>query len=105
MALERIVLIDGRFELLNRPDRIDVFDIRNLKKDKAGDVSPIAQIPLTTPANDRDAGKMALAWLRDEDYLTQSEYYHFLDILLATQPADNVTDLKNSLLRKMHSSI
>jgi hypothetical protein len=84
--MENIVLIDGRFELLNRPDRIDVFDIRNLKKDRNGSVIPISVISLEQPINDRDAGKLALEKIRDEGHITQSEYFQFLDIFLAAQP-------------------
>jgi hypothetical protein len=80
------VLINGRFELLNSPHRIEIFDMRNLKKDDRGKTIPVAVIPLEGPANDRDAGKMALTWLRRSEYLSESEYLNFSDIFLATHP-------------------
>jgi len=81
-----IVLINGRFELLNSPSRIEVFDMRNLNKDGDGQVIPVAVIPLEGPINERDAGKMALTWLRRSEYLSESEYLNFSDIFLATHP-------------------
>jgi hypothetical protein len=33
-----------------------------------------------------EAGRLALRKLLDSAYLTQSEYYHFLDIFLTAQP-------------------
>jgi hypothetical protein len=82
----KIVLIDGRFELLNRPDRIDVFDIRNLQRDDTGRVRPVVSIPLDKPKTALEAGKLALQEIKDSGYLALSEYYHFLDLFLAVQP-------------------
>jgi hypothetical protein len=88
MEKERIVLIDGRFELLNGRGRIDIFDIQNLRRDKNGNVNPVAFIALDMVVTDLEAGRLALEWLRDSKYLDQSEFFHFLDIFLAGQPAD-----------------
>jgi hypothetical protein len=57
--MQNIVPINGRFELLNSPDRIDLFDVRNLKKDSDGRVIPLAVIPLDVPLTDRETGKRA----------------------------------------------
>lgn len=86
MKNQNVVLINGRFELLNSPHRIEVFDVRNLKKDGDGKVIPAAVIPLERPISERDAGKMALTWLRRSEYLSESEYLNFADIFLATHP-------------------
>jgi hypothetical protein len=80
-----IVLVDGRFELLNRPDRIDVFDIRNLQKGADGKVRPIAVIALSKPESDREAGKTALQNLLEGSYITKGEYLQFLEAFLSTQ--------------------
>jgi hypothetical protein len=93
----KIILINGRFELLNRPDRVDIFDIRNLKRDDAGRVNPVAAIPLEGPKSCLEAGKLALRKLRDSDYITQSEYYHFLDVFLAVQPEAESAALRDQL--------
>jgi hypothetical protein len=95
----KIVLIDGRFELLNRPDRIDIFDIRNLKRDESGRVNPVVSIPLDKPKTALDAGKLALQTIRDNHYLSISEYYHFLDVLLAAQPEAESKIIKEDLQR------
>ena len=86
MKNQNIVLINGRFELLNSPHRIEVFDMRNLKKDSDGNLIPAAVIPLEAPITERNAGKMALTWLRRSEYLSESEYLNFADIFLATHP-------------------
>ena len=83
---QKIVLINGRFELLNSPHRIEIFDMRNLKKDATGKLISAAVIPLEAPISERDAGKVALTWLRRSEYLTESEYLNFSDIFLATHP-------------------
>src|SRR5688572_27032341 len=80
---EKVILIHSRFALLNGPDRIEVYDIRNPKRASDGSVRPIAVIPLEAPIDDRDAGKRALAWLRRAEYLTLSEHLHYADIFLA----------------------
>jgi hypothetical protein len=46
---EKVVLIDGRFELLNSPEGIEVYDIRNLDRGGDGSVTPVAVIPLEAP--------------------------------------------------------
>jgi hypothetical protein len=89
--MQTVVLIDGRFELLNSPDCVDVYDVRVLKKDGDGRVIPVHAIPLENPVNDREAGKLALSRLLDSGYLTQSEYFHFADIFLAAQPVSSGT--------------
>ena len=101
--MERIVLIDGRFELLNRPERLDVFDIRNLQRDSNGCVNPIVTIPLNNPITDLEAGKLALAWLRESKYLEQSEYFQFLEIFLASQPNDEAAAIKEALRNELRS--
>ena len=45
-----------------------------------------AVIPLEAPKTDRDAGKLALEWLRRAEYLTLSEHLHYADIFLAQHP-------------------
>lgn len=86
--MQNIVLINGRFELLNSPDRIDLFDIKNMKKHGEGQVIPVAVIPLDTPLTEREAGKRALSWLVDSGYLTRSEFFQFKEIFLTAQPLD-----------------
>jgi hypothetical protein len=93
----KVVLIDGRFELLNRPDRVDIFDIRNLQRDESGRVNPVVVIPLDKRISPLEAGKRALKALRDSEYLMQSEYFHFLDIFLTAQPEIESTTLKDDL--------
>jgi hypothetical protein len=90
----KVVLINGRFELLNRPDRVDIFDIRNLQRDDDGRVHPIIAVPLNSPKTPLEAGKLSLRKLLDGGYLTQSEYYHFLDMFLAAQPEAESMALK-----------
>jgi hypothetical protein len=97
MENQRIVLIDGRFELLNGPDRIEIFDIRNPQRDQDGEVNPVAAVSLDKPVTDREAGKLALLRLRVSNYLEQSEYFKFLDIFLAAQSLDEAAVLKESL--------
>lgn len=80
-----IVLINGRFEFINNPDKLEMFDIRNLKKDEQGRVIPVQVVSLDSPKDPKEAGKILLAALRDAEYLTRSEYLHFLDIFLAAQ--------------------
>jgi hypothetical protein len=58
--MQNVVLINGRFELLNSPDQIEVFDVRNLKKDADGRVIPLAVIKLDESLTDREAGRRAL---------------------------------------------
>ena len=88
MENERIVLINSRFELLNRPDRVDIYDIKNLKKDQSGRVNPVGFITLEVLATDLEAGRLALEWLRNSKYINQTEFFQFRDIFLAGQPAD-----------------
>jgi MarR-like DNA-binding transcriptional regulator SgrR of sgrS sRNA len=43
--MQTIVLINGRFEPLNSPDRIEVFDVRNLARGDDGRVIPLFHVP------------------------------------------------------------
>lgn len=88
----RVVLIDGRFEFINNPDKLELFDIRSLKKDEDGRPMPVHVVKLDAPKDAREAGKIALAALRDADYLTRSEYFHFLDVFLAAQSVPKPLD-------------
>jgi hypothetical protein len=88
MENQNIVLINGRFEFLTHPDKLEIFDMWNLEKDGARRVIPIHTVTLNARVKDKEAGKLALAALRDSKYITQSEYFSFLDIFLAAQTAD-----------------
>src|SRR5262249_27264792 len=88
---EKVALIDGRFELLNSPERIEVYDIRNLDRGGDGSVTPVAVI-LEAPITDRNAGKMALAWLRKAEYLTVSEHLRNADIFVAQCPVQEKSE-------------
>jgi len=94
----KVVLINGRFELLNRPDRVDIFDIRNLQRDETGRVNPVIVIPLDSPKSHLEAGKIALKKLQETKYLTLSEYYHFLDIFLTAQPETESKALRDEMI-------
>lgn len=83
-SMQKIVLINGRFELLNSEDKVEVYDIRNLKKNNEGKVMPVEVVPVGSPLTDKDAGKLALTKLHEKNYISLSEYLTFLDIFLAS---------------------
>jgi hypothetical protein len=49
MKTKSLVLIDGSYEVVNSPDRLVVFDIRNPRKDEKGSPVPVEIIPLRGP--------------------------------------------------------
>lgn len=97
-----VVLIDGRFEVLNRPDRIDIYDITNLQKGEDGRVRPVGVVPLAQPRTHLEAGRIALYWLRDTKYLENYECLRYLEIFLANQPADAAATARESLHNENH---
>jgi hypothetical protein len=82
--MQRVVLINSRFELLNSPERIDIFDMKDLRRDRKGQVNPILVIHLKEPQTDRDAGKLALRRLLESEKISLGEYLTHMDIFLAT---------------------
>ena len=80
--MRKLVLIDGRFELLNGPDRIAVFDV---KKDGNGE-DPVVLIGADAPKTDRDAGTLALETLANAGFLTPDEYSQYVNKYLASHP-------------------
>jgi hypothetical protein len=80
---QRVVLIDGRFELLNCPDRIEVYDSREGRNSES---QPVETIPLKGPVSDREAGRLALTWLLAYLHLSQSEYLNYLNLFLSDHP-------------------
>jgi hypothetical protein len=99
-GMERHVLIDGRFEALNHPDRIEVFDIRNPRRDEQGHAMPVRIIPTDMPQTGRAAGMTALAALRDDGIITPGEYLHYADVFLMTRSASDVTGPSPHLINR-----
>ncbi|HTK84007.1 MAG TPA: hypothetical protein VL625_02880 [Patescibacteria group bacterium] len=94
--MQKVVLINGRFELLNGSVQIEIFDIKNLKRDDDGRVNSVASIKLAEAVSDLDAGRLALFFLRDSKYIDQTEYFYFLETFLANQPGDQAAADKQS---------
>lgn len=80
--MKRCVLIDKRFEVINYPDGIEVFDLRHPCKDENGQDVPVKVIPSDAPKINRVAVTTALAAMRDDGSITASEYYIYAEAFL-----------------------
>lgn len=83
-SMQKIVLINGRFELLNSDDKVEVYDVRNINKNDEGKAIPVEVVQVGSPLTDKNAGKLALTKLLEKNYISLSEYLTFLDIFLAS---------------------
>jgi hypothetical protein len=86
--MPRIVLIDGRFEVLNGPEKIEVYDMRNLNRDAEGRVQPVMVLPVPQTKSDKDAGKLALEKLQQAGHISTGQYLSFLETFLASVRPD-----------------
>lgn len=86
METKSLILIDGQYRVINSPDRLVIFDVRNPRTDEKGASVPVETIPLRGPVSSREAGRLALTWLLAYEHLTQTDYLRFLDIFLAAYP-------------------
>ena len=86
METKSYVLINSRFEAINLPDRLVLFDLKNAKGGERVDGVDVDILPLDSPKADLDAGLLALAWLRDHQRISPGEYLHYADVFLASHP-------------------
>ena len=77
--MKQICLIDGRFEAVIDGERLLIFDLSAEYTD--GGRSPLHVLSAARMNSELDAGRATLEWLRDNGYITGSEFYHGSDEL------------------------